>query len=168
MNETVYQELVDSAARRELTRAEQAQLAAYLGTHPAARALWEADHGLNRALRGLPDVPISTNFTAQVVRAAVHRGPEHRARRRPVWREWFGAWGHAWQAGAAALLVLAALLGQHQYRLHTRAELARSVATISTLTTLPNLGRMLQDFDQIRTLPAASPAADDELLSALQ
>ena len=42
---------------------------AHLAAHPEAQADWEAEAGLNDALGRLPDVAVSSNFTARVLQA---------------------------------------------------------------------------------------------------
>src|SRR6266581_310146 len=84
-NDPQYQRLLESSWRRELTEAEAAELRAWLAAHPEAQSDWMLEEGLNSALRGLSNAPVSSNFTARVVQA-VERDV---ARRKPsIWRRW--------------------------------------------------------------------------------
>lgn len=168
MNESDYQELVERAARRPLRPEEDAQLRAHLAAHPDKQADWEAEAALNRLLRDLPPAPVSSNFTAQVVRAAMHTKPRrHRRRLRLSFLRWLWPFLRTWQGVTVLLVMGLALLAYSQHRAESRAELARSVATISALAPLPRL-EVLQDFDSIRNLPAAPLADQDGLLAALK
>jgi hypothetical protein len=102
----------------------------------------------------------------------VHRAERSAARHRRSsssstgWRL-FGTLAHAWQFGAAVVVVGIALLAHQQYQVWSRTELARSVAKFSPVAELPSVD-LLEDFDAILNLPPASAASDDELFSALQ
>lgn len=74
MPSPVSQELTELAWRRGLTPDEQARLRQYLAAHPAARSQWELEAALTRALDRLPPAPVSSNFTALVLKA-VQRAP---------------------------------------------------------------------------------------------
>jgi hypothetical protein len=191
MNDNGYQELVDTVLARELTPAEQERLRLYLEAYPEARVDWEAELSLTHALRGLPDAPLSTNFTAQVLAAAQRSARRAYRKRSGSWWDWLASYGHAWQAALATAALAVALLAQYQYRLHTQTELAHGAAHFSAFATLlmPDMAaargdghpsraeaatgttptvEMLQDFDQINRLPLAPIASEDELLAALQ
>lgn len=167
MNESDYQVLVEEAARRPLRAEEDAQLRAYLAEHPDAQADWEAEAALNRLLSDLPPAPVSSNFTALVVRAATHAKVRRHHRRRLISLRWLWSFGRAWQGVIVVLVAGLALLAYGQHRARTRAELARSVAAISALAPVPSLA-VFQDFDSIKRLPATPLAEDDELLAALE
>ena len=69
MNESEYQALIEASWRRPLTAAEQERLDSWLTTHPDAGGDWESEAQLNRLLGQLPDAPVASNFTAQVLQA---------------------------------------------------------------------------------------------------
>jgi len=171
MNDSEYQELIEEAARRPLRAEEDGQLQAYLAEHPDKQPDWEAEAVLNRLLRHLPPAPVSSNFTAQVLSAAMrtkpHRRHHHHHRFRLISLRWLWSFARAWQGGVAVLVVGLALLAYSQHRVQSRAQLARSVATISALTPLPAL-EVLQEFDSIQSLPATRLADPDGLLAALK
>src|ERR1019366_6668277 len=77
--------LADAVRRGRLTTDQEAQLHNYLATHPEERASWEDDLSLNHLLRQVPDAPISSNFTAQVLQLAAQ---ENRGRSSPQPRFW--------------------------------------------------------------------------------
>jgi anti-sigma factor RsiW len=168
MNDPVYQELVQIALRRELTAAEQARLEACLAAQPQGREAWEEDRCLNQLLRGLPNAPLSSNFTAQVRQAVQHvHTRSHRPRAHRSWRTWLSSVGHAWQFGTALLVLGVGVMLHQHYRTQARSELAHSVVNLPDVASLPSL-EVLEDFDHIMSLPTPSAASDEELLSALK
>ncbi|MBI4325865.1 MAG: hypothetical protein HY674_11450 [Chloroflexi bacterium] len=197
MQSAEYHALLEAALKRPLTPAEEKQLQAYWASHPEAQASWEEEMGLNRLLRQLPDAPLASNFTAQVLQAA-----ERESSRSPLLRPvswWLRPFDWSWaQSVAGALLVLSlSLLLYHQHQLSLRAERARSVAAVSGFATLffgdeiavsvaarngpdaaaasaaargeplPPL-ELLENFEAINRLSQVSPQVDLELLAALQ
>jgi hypothetical protein len=147
-------ELRDALLRRHLPPAERAA---------AERHGDAADAALGRALAGLPDRSVASNFNARVL-AALDREAAPRA---PL-----AGWRLPWPRRAAAGGVLAAVVGlafvgwQQQAR---RAQ-ADALRPIAALGTLPQLSpEVLQDFDAIRSF-AEAPAAgvDFELLESFQ
>ena len=171
MNDPVYNELRDLAARRALTPAEQARLDSWLAAHPAARAEWEQEAALDRLLRQLPPVPVSSNFTALVLQAvdADERATARAARATP----WRWSWRNIFSPRLAAVGLLLALgvTGVFEWRVYTRAQLARgvrdSVRDVSSVVALTGPDA-LQDFEAIHELPATPAKADLDLLAALQ
>lgn len=164
MNDPVYQRLLETSWRRELTPAEQAELEARLADRPEARAAWETDAALSRLLRRLPDASPSSNFTAQVLRAVEVEAASRRSHAR-WWESWFRpvwprlAWG-------VAVLALAAV-AVHHHRQTSRARLARELARMSVVVSLPSV-EVFQDFEPIRRLSHVPAASDEDLLAALQ
>lgn len=154
------QTLREQSWRRPLTDAERAAMRAWLEAHPAARAEWDADATLSRALGRLPDSPVPTNFTARVLQAV----ERETAVRHPASR-W--SWRFLLPRTAIAMLVIAAAgFGWREYNASQRVALARSVAAVSDVTSLPS-PEILQDFEAIRQLPT-NPRPDLELLALLQ
>ncbi len=60
------QRLREVISRRPLTEAEQAELDSWLSTHPEARADWELEQSLSRALERDLSPKAPSNFTARV------------------------------------------------------------------------------------------------------
>lgn len=165
MNDAEFQALKLEAQRRPPTPGEQAQLQRFFATHPDAREDWEEDAALTRVLRDLPEATLSSNFTALVLNAvereAGQRTPSHR------WPGWLRLWTWRPRARMATVLVVMALcvLTYHQYRASARAELAESVAVVSSVAALPS--DVLQNVDAI-SLATPGVEVDVELLMALQ
>jgi len=163
-HDLVYQRLCETAWRRKLTDAEQAELRAWLATHPDARVDWENEAELSRVLTWLPDIPVPSNFTARVLQAVERDDTigDHAGAPRRVW---------SWRVlvPRVAVTVLVAGAGLFVYQRHAlaqRFELARSVATVADMRSLPS-PQFLEDFDVIRRL-LPTPPADKDLLALMQ
>lgn len=140
MNEAEFNELVELSWQRPLTQAEEASLQGYLAQHTEAQLQWESESALSQVLADLPDVPLSSNFTSQVLQT-LELDLARTARERP-WRWSWGGWPRmAWACG----LVLVSLLGYGQYRKQSHTRLDRDVATLTTA--MPSEPRVLQDFE---------------------
>ncbi len=161
--------LQDTLARRPLTAEERERLERLLAGRPDLAADWEAECALAGLLARLSDVPLASNFTAQVLGAIEPPSPH---RPRSFWR-WVGVGHPALRfAGLAACLVVmfAGLwLRQSLTRAHMASSVAgvvRSVDAASTLAQLPPV-EVFQDFEAIHRLGQTSIRADLELLDAL-
>ena len=152
-------ELIRLSMKPVLTPDDEARLEAYLAAYPEVRAAWEEDRALGRALQSLPDVPVSSNFTARVLQAV----DLEEARTERAKRSWFP---RGWpQLGWATVAALVAVLGVQEWRNIKRAQLMKDVTFVSSdITKLPS-AEVLRDFDVIQQLP---PVSDDELLIALR
>ena len=160
MNETPEDELMRLSLRARLTPEEESHLESLLAAHPQARAAWEENRALGRALQALPDVPLASNFTARVLQA-VDLDAAREARPR---RSWFRVLlpRLSWTAAA----VLLAFFGVQEYRAVKRLELAKDVSLME-MAKLPGAD-VLQDFDAISQLQQVAATSDEELLKALQ
>jgi hypothetical protein len=159
MNDAEFQKLKEISWRRKLTEQEEATLNSYFAEHFDERVRWEEESGLNRLLGKLPDVPVSTNFTAQVLQAverdtALITRPEH-GLLRWIKFNWLP------RIAIAALLGCGGFISFQQYN---RTQVARDVAAVSSAATVPP--QWLQDFDAISRL--SQPPVDNELLAALE
>jgi anti-sigma factor RsiW len=155
-------ELVRLSFRRELTPEEESRLEVYFAAHPDERAKWEEERELSRAVQALPDVPLSSNFTARVLRAL--DAEDARDRRQQRRRNWFRIplprW--SWTFVAAVL----AFFGAYEWRATKQAHMVAELQNVSQkLAGLP-APNTLEDFEAINQLPLV--AADDELLKAFQ
>jgi len=167
MNDSDYRRLTEIGWKRPLTPEEQAQLKAWLARHPEDGPSWEQEARITRMLRDLPEAPLSSNFTAQVMQALDHgfkTSTSHPVT--PAWRGLIRAW-----LPRAALAGLVAVLGgtfywnDHQQR---QSQLTQSLSMAGTLATFP-APAALKDFEAINELTAISPAlVDFELLAALE
>ncbi len=173
MRDPTYQELLETSWRRPLTAAETARLQALLAADPAAAADWQAEEAVGRLLRGLPEPALSSNFTAQVMRAVE---AEAGGSQTSAWVGWYRRWaGGFWPklAWASALaLVATATLVRHNRLERTR--LIHDLAQFPTVGTLPP-AEVLRDFDAICQIKVVPPPvkevpaiSDDDLLKALQ
>jgi anti-sigma factor RsiW len=160
-HDPVYRRLREASWRRELTDAEQAELRAYLASHPEARTDWEAEADLNAGLSRLPDAPVPSNFTARVLQAVQRESVAAKGQLPQVTR---AGWWRAWMPRAAAALIVvgAGWFGYQHYRAERQAEWAHGLAVVATVEP-PLSTEALQDFEAIRRL-SLTPAADEELL----
>lgn len=156
--------LAEALKRGQFTPAEQAEADAFLARHPECRAEWEEELSLSSLLRQVPDVPVSSNFTARVMDAC--RQSERRTAKAR------GAFGHGWSrwlprfaAGTAALGL--AVLSYHQHQLAERRELAQNLVEVARLPGGTSI-ELLQNFEAIQKLNYVPADVDRELIAALQ
>ncbi|MBI1176411.1 hypothetical protein GC207_03125 [bacterium] len=168
MNQHELEQLIDLARRRPLTHDEQARLTHLLEADPAAWPDRDDELALTRMLRGLPDAPLASNFSARVMQAIdLEEAVAARTRKpsSPAWRRWFIR-----LAGATAIVAISAI-SWIQYQHWQRAETAQSVKFITEVAAVPSVD-ILRDFDAVQSLshvpPLADVQADGELLKALQ
>jgi anti-sigma factor RsiW len=169
MNEVRNDELIELSMRRELAPEEWSRLEAHFAARPEDRARWEEERALSRAVQSLPDVPISSNFTARILQTI--EADQSRQVRRPVPRPWLVRYFP--RLGLGALAASVAFFSAHKwFQAATHEKLARDISRAATdLATVPNPEVVLQDFDAIRELgqmSAVSLSNDDELLRLLQ
>ena len=148
--------------QRRLTPAEEAELNAWLATHPEAASDWQEELALTEALHRLPDVPLASNFTARVVDAAMRDAVAETRKR--SWLD-LRSWSIArWLPRLAFGLVIGAAGFFSFQQLHEvqYGKMAQSVSVLSEVASVPG-PEALRDFEAIRVLDA-SPAADEELL----
>lgn len=173
MNQAEYNGLREISWRRELSPAERARLEACFAAQPHLRLEWEADQALNRAFQTLPDQPVASNFTAQVLEKIA------RAQRQPAPSRW--AWLLAlearWQrwlipTAATGLVVAMCGLGYRHHIQTERSAMVFSVRQVSQLAVAPAAPtsqapvEVWRDYDAIQTLN--TPGPDVELLALLK
>lgn len=147
----------------ELSPEEESKLEAWLEAHPDARAAWEQDRALGRALQSLPDAPVSSNFTARVMQE-LDLEEARASRAASTSRHWRSLWPRLGWATVAALALT--LFGTQQFRTAQRTQLASDAALVSKdIARLPDAFR---DFDVVDSLREITPASDDGILIALQ
>ena len=166
MNGSEYQQLQETAWRRPLTTEEQARLQAHLLAHPEARDDWDLETMINQGLRKLPDTPLASNFTAQVLRAVQREQAAIRPATLAGWR-WWPALTWSRSALVAGLAVGVGLMAFQYHRTSARAELAQSLAQVSSVASQPGI-ELLRDFEAINRLGQAPPGVDLDLLAAAQ
>jgi anti-sigma factor RsiW len=169
MNEVRNDELMQLSMRRELAPEEWSLLEAHFAARPEDRARWEEERALSRAVQSLPDMPISSNFTARVLQTI--EAEQSHAIRKAVPRPWLPRLLPRLGLGALAASV-AFFSAQKWFQAATNEKFARDISLAATdLATVPNPEVVLQDFDAIRELgqmSAVSVSDDDELLRLLQ
>lgn len=158
-------DLLDALRRGRLSPNEEAKLEGFLAAHPEWRKPCDQELALNQLLRQLPDAPLSSNFTAQVLRAVQHEDAIAIGSVRPGWRAAILAWVPKVAAGVAVLSV--GWFGYHQHRLAERQQLARELVEISRLASGAPL-ELMQNFEAIQRLNQVPGDVDRELIAALK
>ena len=120
----------------------------------------QIDQRLDALLRALPDRPVASNFTARVLQAVERGEKQPRKLSGQLLRVWLP------RAAVAVLALGLGMFGYLQYDHHARAKLAKSVAAVSQVSSLPRPD-VLQDFEVVLRL-SRTPPADEELLALLQ
>lgn len=165
MNESEYQALIEASWRRPLTAEEQATLDRWLAAHPGRQQDWELEESLNDTLARLPDAPLASNFTSQVMLAV--RMEMKAAERKPSLLDTIGRWLRvpaprlAWALG----LVAVGWFGIYQHQVGVRDDLAKGIAVMANITAMSD-PKALEDFDAIERLTASS-SEDEELYAVL-
>ena len=121
----------------------------------------QLDARLDALLRGLPDKPVPSNFTARVLQAVERETPASRTRA----GSW--SWWMRFIPRAAVASVVVGGIGSfawHNHRVQQRTELAQSVVTISKVDPVAN-PEVLADYEAIRRM---SQPADVELLALMK
>ena len=163
-NDSRVDQLREKLWRRPLTEAEEAELQEWLEHHPEAAAEIEEEAELSRAVAGIGNAPVPTNFTARVMREierTLHHDVDEHGRPSGWW------WRVFLPRTALATGVLA--LGIFTYWNHERhqaEQLARKVHVIATAAVVPPTDA-LADFDAVANLDA-STEADLQLLALLE
>ena len=160
-NDPFYRRFLEISWRRKLTAGEEAELAAWLQSHPEFKADWEAEGFLTEQLGKLPEPSLSSNFTTLVVQQ-VERASSSTQRKRWRWSPWVL---RLLPPMAASAVVLATLHHQNLEDLRHK-QMLESVVMVSDVKSLPSV-EILKNFDAIRELNTA-PAPDEQLISLLQ
>ena len=172
MNELEYNRLRKISWRRKLTADEEMRLQPYLVAHPEVQAEWEEELALSHTLEHLPNAPLSSNFTSQVLQLvyAEDASAERRAKLTRDWRWWINHLIPRFALGV--LTVSLGGLGLLQYQKHALEQRAQNAGAFSTQLEVASSrvpAEMWEDFEAIRRLnTTVSASADDELLAALK
>jgi hypothetical protein len=150
--------------RRKLTPAEETELRAWLAAHPGEKVDWEIEGRLTEILGRLPDVPVSSNFTARVLQA-VEREAVADSRPKAGRRAWFLRLLLP-RAAVAAVLFGVGLFTYHEHVTTERAEMVQGVKVVAGVSSLPS-PEILQDFDTIRQM-SSTPGPDPELIALMK
>src|SRR5439155_12441677 len=143
---------------------EETRLQSLLSAHPEKQRDFEQETALTEQLRQLPDAPLPSNFSAQVMQALeLELARQERAGQAGNgWLFWFRRFAPRLAPVTLALIVGA--FGFQQYRSHHPTQAVRSVAAVfsNPYAASPDV---FEDFEVIRQLPSVT---DEELLAALQ
>lgn len=150
--------------RRKLSAAEEAELRAKLGSEAESQREFEAEVVLTRELNRLRDAPMPSNFTSRVMLAIEAENVKAARSRQFNWKWFF----HSLlpKSAFAALLIGVGLFSYYETVAAKQKQLARSVAAVSEVASLPS-PEVLRDFEAIQHLPP-TPAPDTELLALLK
>lgn len=148
--------LREKAWRGQLTDAERA------ATGPELQAELAQEARLNAALGRLPEVQVSSNFTARVLQAIDREEAAGRA------RGWRWSWPRLLPRVAVTIAVVAfAALSWQHYELRQRlVPIARSVAVVTDTSSVPGV-EALDNYEAIQRMGQAQHA-DDTLLALMQ
>ncbi len=164
MDNPKLQEWLQLQWRRPLRVDELARVEELLAANPQARAEWEAETALDRCLDRLGPAVVSSNFTARVLQQA-RSTPLSQPSRRFLPSQWIPA-GWLPRIAFGALMVCVGLFSVREYEVLQRARLAREMATVGRLATLPPVD-WLKNFDTIDKLSRVK-VADEDLLAVLK
>ncbi len=163
MNESEYQSLIEASWRRPLTIDEQARLDSWLATRPGAQADAEAELALSQLLGQLPNAPVASNFTAQVMHAVARE--QAAMNRQPTFMETVKRWLRVPAPKLAWVLGLVALgwFGVYQHQANVREDMAKGLTVMANVASLSDPSA-LEDFEAISRLNTSD---DDELFAVL-
>ena len=167
MNDDLYKDLLEASWQRKLTAEEEAQLRGWLAAHPGKQPEWEEELALNQQLERLPNAPLASNFTAQVLgKLDLDLRREEREAASP---RKFTSWWRGLVPRFASVLLLGLLAGTAvvQYREHQREEVGEGVVYVAPFVSVLQ-PEVLQNFDAIHHLGHVPAVSDEELLAALQ
>ena len=158
-----YSRLMQAAMERELTAEELAQIDGLLAQNQSELADFEA---VDHLLAKLPDVTVSSNFTARVLDEAQRHGQPALALGQAWWKRLFSPQYRSIQlASAAAVALLIGVFGYQNHLDQDRAEMAESLQAVTTIAEMaPGL---LTDFETIDAIDQSDPI-DEELWAALK
>jgi len=166
MDDSDYQRIKELSWKRKLDCQEQQQLDDLLSATPEKRQDWNEEHALNGLLKGLNNVPVSSNFTARVLQAAQRTTPgQEKKRFRFAFSQWFRL-GWAPACITAMLLASFGLFSVHQNQISERSQLAKNIVAVSRVAAISEMD-WLKDFDTIDRLSKVQ-VADNDLLEALE
>jgi negative regulator of sigma E activity len=166
MNEHEHREVLEASWRRSLTPEEEAALQLHLATHPDEQLEWDDEVALTAALRNLPNAPLSSNFTSQVLQAIDREEAAQQRTRSSVsgWG-WLRRWVPRFASVAVALTILLTVLNFYQAR--SRRDATSVFAAAAPIVNALPAPEVLEDFDVIQQLRAAPEFNDQELVAVL-
>ena len=160
MNQSEFDNLLQTATECDLTDGELARLERWLAANPADQAEWEA---LDHLLATLPDTPVATNFTARVLDEVRRAETAHPALGQAWWQRLLAPQFRPVQIAAAATLAM--VIGGVGYQSHLNQSRAEMAAAIASIAEFPP--GFLADFEAIGAV-AQADVIDEELWAALK
>ena len=164
------EQLIETSRSEKLKPTEQQLLEDCFKTHPELRARWEQERRLSKMLTSLPDVPLSADFTEQVLRKV--RAERVTVAPAPVKRDWFRILRSGQLAKIAAVFCILASLGTGFYWQQQSRSRVHNIA--SSLTTIAETADQVYavseaDLEAIMVISEsdALSEADDELWMAM-
>lgn len=161
-----YDDLLATRWIRELNESEQTGLEKLFLGHPALREQWEEDIALLEAVDALPNAPVSSNFTHQVMTSLARRvGEDVGTKKEATELTLMQRLGFVPRLGIGFALGLALFGSFLQYKKGDSAKLVESLAAVTESDTVPSLEE-LQHFDAIQMLAQVPVDVDWELIAA--
>ena len=161
MNEQEHKELVEASWRRPLSPEEEASLQLYLASRPDKQADWEDELALSNALRNMPDAPLSSNFTSQVLQAIDREERVVERATVPFWRQWMP------RLATAATILILLFTGVNLYRANYQSNLRDTMEKFAHVASTVPEPQVFGDFEAIHQLRTAPQFSDDELVAVL-
>ena len=166
--DSAYDDLLATRWLRELQPDEQAKLEQLFASEPAYRTRWEEDMAIIEGLDGLPDVPVSSNFTSLVMQSLARRVDGTLADRSEAKTvRWWERFGFVPRIGIGFALLLAVFGSFLQYKEGESTQLVESLALVTESETVPSLEE-LQHFEAIQMLAQVPVDVDWELITATE
>lgn len=165
-NSEAYERLRQTRWRRALDAAEQAELGNLLKDSAELRVDWAMEEALSGALEALPNEPVSSNFTSQVM-SAIGREEQSGARTsHPNFWERVVHWRWLPRLAAGCAVLAVGAVSWTQLQTHRHQMVMRNMPMMAELVSVPG-PEALRDFEAIQALERA-PMADLELLRLLE
>ncbi len=163
-----YDDLLATRWIRELRPDEQAALERLFAEQASYRAQWEEDVAIIEGVDRLPDIPVSTNFTSQVMQSLARRvdGASEKPSEEKTIR-WWARLGFVPRLGVGFALVLAVFGSFLQYKQGDSSKMAESLVLVTESETVPSLEE-LQHFEAIQMLAQVPVDVDWELITATE
>ena len=163
-----YDDLLATRWIRELTDSEQAGLEHLISSVPGVRERWEEDTTVLEGVGALPDAPVSSNFTQQVMTSLARRVGEDVGAKKPVAEvTWMERLGFVPKLGIGFALVLAVFGSFLQSQKGSSAKMIESLAIVTESDTVPSVEE-LQHFEAIQMLAQVPMDVDWELIAATE
>ncbi len=161
-----YDDLLAVRWIRPLNEREVARLERLMAQDEAMRSRWEEDMRLLEGVEALPDMPVATNFTAQVLaQVAKSEGISEREAQPQRTGSWLSQLGWLPRFGLGCAVVLA--VGGTYLQMQERQSMAfvESLAAVEQSGTAPSVEE-LQHLEEIQLLAQVPTFVDWELIAA--